>query len=133
MSKIDKRIKELGYSIHTIDHDMDLLESNGYAPIIDIEYVRKSSNLYRADNTVVTLTDKIFVYIFLTSYKTLEYGIKVSYEADKGPAALGGDREYGTTIRSMPISELEIFLKEAKRLQRRYRRRVKLQKLFKRG
>ncbi len=137
MSKIDKQIEKLGYSVYQIDRADVKLASDLNTPITFLEYVRKSSENYYArtekELMSVTVTDYNYVEIFCTNLESGRFSIRVSYETDNKPSALGGDREYGTSVRSMPVEELDIFLKKARQLQRKLKRHQRLLKIFKRG
>ena len=133
MSRIDKQIVSIGYKIREIERSENWIDSTEATPIIYLEYFKSSTQTYWAEKIEVTLEDKTFVQIFCLDFKTGKFGIRVSYESEPKNSALGADHEYGTIVRSMPTSELQIFIKKANQLSRKFRFREFVTHIFKRG
>ena len=118
MSRIDKKIAELGYSVYQI--------TNEDPPRI-IEYRMKADKTLFADNIEQDYETLYSVVIFAYDLEG-HYALSATYTS-KNSAAIGGDSEYGTMIVGLTDKELKIFCRKIKALKRQY----KLHKIFRRN
>lgn len=118
MSKIDKKIAELGYSVY---------QTTNEDPPRIIEYRMKADKTLFADNVKHDYETLYSVIIFAYDLEG-HYALSATY-ASKNSAAVGGDSKYGTMIVGLTDKELKIFYRKIKSLNRRY----KLHKIFRRN
>ena len=131
MSRIDKKLAEQDYVIR----HMELADWHNVKkkPVIYIEYVKDLRIKVSSDDVSFEPYEVRYVQIFVSGIKKYEYAIRVMYEGDQIGASSGGDREYGSVIRAIPVEELKLFVKKAEELQRQLRKRSRLRKIFRKN
>jgi hypothetical protein len=117
MSRIDKKIAELGYSVY---------QTTNEDPPRIVEYRMKTDKTLFADNVEQDYETLYSVMIFAYDLEG-HYALSGTYTS-KNNAAVGGDLEYGNIIVGLTDKELKIFYRKIKSLKRRY----KLRKIFRR-
>ena len=128
MSKIDKIISQRGYAIRRVEY-MDWLDRSVKNPVTFIEYI-KDIDKFMNDSS---LDGYIIAQVVINDLITGDYAVRVLYETEERPGALGGGREYGTVIYAMPTDDLVLLCKKGEQLKRALKFKTVLHNIFGRG
>lgn len=145
-SRIDKKLEQIGYA-QRYERRKDV-STAGKMPIIFLEYYLKDSVTFWSDTDKASTAISRLVSLYCIDFETGEFGIKAEYEQEEDAfddesydvydnkltiSALGGGRSYGYILRTLPASDLDLFVKKAKELKRAYMWKHRLARIFGRG